>query len=439
MKVLNYEAHHVLGVTDIRFDMAGSHLYLVGGRNGQGKSSALNALLMALCGRSGMEWPEASLKDGEKEGWVKVQLSGSNELHEPDRLTVELFLRRKRSGQVVEEFRILDSAGEEAPEPRTLLKRLYAMKAFDPLAFERMDRKGKKSLLEKLLGLDFAKENAEHKRLYEERTRVNREGTKLKSQFEALPKHSDAPAAEVSVMELMGELSRRTMVNKANAAKRKDLLSANKSLDANQKLIDDTQSKISELQRVLFELNQDRGRMLKEAAALDAEVLTLADESEEEVQEQIRGSDAINRKVRENQKWKSAKESLDALRKQSEELGESLKEIEEAKERAIREAKWPVEGMRFDEEGVLFDGRPFEQASKSQRVLASVKIGMALNPELRLLVCQDGGDLDTDALASLEQMLKDSDFQMLVELVTRTSEDEDRCAVVIQNGTLKPA
>jgi DNA repair exonuclease SbcCD ATPase subunit len=439
MKVLNYEAHHVLGVTDIRFDLAGSHLYLVGGRNGQGKSSALNALLMALCGRSGMDWPEMGLKDGEKEGRVTVQLSGSDELHEPERLTVELLLRRKRSGQVVEEFRILDSAGEEAPEPRTLLKRLYAMKAFDPLAFERMDRKGKKALLEKLLGLDFTKENAQHKRLYEERTRVNREGTKFKSQFEALPKHRDVPAEEVSVTALMEELDRRAKVNKANATKRKDLLSANKSLDANGKLIEETKAKITELQRVLFELNQDRERMAKEAAALDAEVLILTDEDEAAVREQIRGADAINRQVRDNQKWKAAKESLDALRKQSEELGDALKAIEEAKEMAIREAKWPVEGLRFDEEGVLFDGRPFEQSSKSQRVLASVKIGMALNPELRLLVCQDGSDLDTDTLTALEEVLKASDFQLLLEMVTRTTEDEQRCAVVIQNGTLKPA
>src|SRR5688572_14440513 len=155
MKVLRYEAHNVMRVADIKFDLAGHHLFLVGGKNGQGKTSALTALLMALCGRSGMKYPEISLREGQDKGWVKVELSGDDDMHDAKGFTVELFLRRKRSGQVIEEFRLLDSAGDEAPEPRRLLKQLYGMKAFDPLAFEKLDPAGKKELLQSLLGLDF--------------------------------------------------------------------------------------------------------------------------------------------------------------------------------------------------------------------------------------------------------------------------------------------
>ncbi len=38
MKIISYEAHNVLGVKNIRFDMAGRHLFLVGGKNYQGKA-----------------------------------------------------------------------------------------------------------------------------------------------------------------------------------------------------------------------------------------------------------------------------------------------------------------------------------------------------------------------------------------------------------------
>ena len=69
MKLLTYEAHNVLGVKDIKFDLAGRHLFLVGGANGQGKSSALTGLLCALAGKSGMEdYPEIVLRKGQKNG-----------------------------------------------------------------------------------------------------------------------------------------------------------------------------------------------------------------------------------------------------------------------------------------------------------------------------------------------------------------------------------
>jgi hypothetical protein len=80
------------------------------------------------------------------------------------------------------------------------------------------------------------------------------------------------------------------------------------------------------------------------------------------------------------------------------------------------------------------NGLPFEQASTSQRIMASVKVGMALNPKLRLLVCQHGSDLDNDTLSVLEQAAKENDFQLLIETVTRTEADEERCAVIIEDG-----
>ena len=42
MKVLKYEAHNVLRVSDVQMDMEGHHLYLVGGKNGQDTESALD-------------------------------------------------------------------------------------------------------------------------------------------------------------------------------------------------------------------------------------------------------------------------------------------------------------------------------------------------------------------------------------------------------------
>jgi len=90
--------------------------------------------------------------------------------------------------------------------------------------------------------------------------------------------------------------------------------------------------------------------------------------------------------------------------------------------------------MELNEDGLVWNNLPFEQASTSQRIMASVAVGMRLNPELRLLVCEHGSDLDVDTLDALDAVLKEHQFQMICEVVTRSKEDEERCAVVIADG-----
>lgn len=437
MKILNYEAHNVMRVSDVRFDLEGHHLFLVGGKNYQGKSSSLKALLMALCGKSGCDYPEIALKEGENRGHVRVKLSGSDELHEPEGLTIELLLRRKRGGEVVEELRVLDSTGDEAPEPRNTLKRLYSLKAFDPLAFARLTGKEQKALLEKLLGLDFAVENAKHKVLYDQRTIVNRDGAKLKAQFEAMPHHPDAPAKEVSSADLLAELEQRQAVNKANRKLRDELKTREDLVRSATDAVTQRKNQIAELQRQLL---RDEEELAQQQARLEEQrpiVATLEDKDEAEIRAQIKSADATNEKVRANMTRANAATQLQELRRKSEQMTQKMADIKAKQSQAIAEAKWPVPGMSFDEDGVTLNGLPFEQASKSQRIMASVEIGIALNPSLRLLVCESGGDLDLDTLQELERLLEVHDFQMIVEIVTRTKEDEQLCAVVIKDGVVE--
>lgn len=436
MKVLRYEAHNVMGVSDIKFDLEGHHLFLVGGKNGQGKTSALTALLMALCGRSGMDYPDVSLKDGEKEGWVKVELDGDEDLHDTG-FTVELFMKRKRNSQVVEEFRILDSTGEEAPEPRTLLKRLYQVRAFDPLSFERLDKKAKRELLRDLVGLDFTDQEKQHKKLYDERAGVNRDLTKATAALDGMAFEKGVPVEEVSADDLVAELDFRQAVNAGNRRKRAELAGLNDSVSDCNVEIAEIEMEIKRLTKKLDGKKDDLKVLFRQHADAVKAVESLVDEDENEVREQIKQSGTLNAKVRSNRQYKAKEAELEALEKQAETLTRQMDEIREAEAKALKEASWPIEGLSMDDDGVIYQGLPFEQASRAIRTIASVRIGMALNPKLRLLVCEKGGDLDLDTLDALEKVLEDNDFQMIVEMATRTKEDEDLCAVVISGGAVK--
>lgn len=438
MRVLRYQAHNVLRLSQVDLDLEGHHLFLVGGKNGQGKTSALTALLMALCGRSGMDsYPEIALRDGESDGWVKVELSGDEELHEPTGLTVELYLKRKRGGAVAESFRILDSTGEEAPEPRTLLKRLCEVRAFDPLAFEKMDAKSQKALLQKLLNLDFTDSRSEHKRLYDKRTEVNRDASKVKARLDAMPFHKDAPDEEVSTSDLMEELEAAQKVNRQNQEFRNMAVNMNGKLKNVIDDLDAIEKQIQALELKRAELVEEENKMKEAVEYARRDAAKLEDQDESAIRQQIKDADKTNTQVRANKAKIEADAQLDKLIHESEELSERMEAIDQAEKELLKNAKWPVEGMSLDDNGVLLNGLPFSQASKSLRTMVSVDVGCALNPKLKLLVCEDGSDLDSDSLAALDAKLKEKGFQMIVELVTRTQADEDLCAVVVENGALK--
>lgn len=425
MKILNYQAHNVLRISDIDFDLSGRHLFLVGGRNGQGKSSALIALLSALCGRSGMDWPDVLLKHGEDEGWVRVELSGDEGLQENENLVVELKLERRRDGSVLEKLRVLDSTGEYAPEPRTLLKQLYTMRAFDPLEFERMRPREQHDLLCRLVGIDLEEYEREYKKLYDERTEVNREGKAVKAHYDAMPEYPEAPEEEVDVASLMAELE---AVRKANFARDK----AELNVSSLEKEVDGIQQEIARLKK----LSREKERALALAKSTFADLPDL-NERESEITAQIKGAQAANNKVAANLAKAEKQTRLNDLREKSRVLSEDLENIVAKKEAMLAAAKWPVPGLGVDKEGVLFNGLPFGQSSKSERVFISSMIGIALNPKLRLLVCQGGSDLDSDTMSVLQSLLGKNDYQMILELVTRTKDDEEMCAVIIEEGRVR--
>ena len=111
-----------------------------------------------------------------------------------------------------------------------------------------------------------------------------------------------------------------------------------------------------------------------------------------------------------------------------------MDDIEAAQKLRVKEAKFPVEGMSMDSDGIMLHGLPFEQASQAERIMASVDVGIAMNPELRLMICKDGNAMDKDTIDALDAKLAESDFQMIVEVVTNNDSEEERCAVVIRDG-----
>jgi len=113
-------------------------------------------------------------------------------------------------------------------------------------------------------------------------------------------------------------------------------------------------------------------------------------------------------------------------------LTAAMEERTQRKNAAIASAKMPIDGLGWDDDDVLLDGIPFDQASQAEKIRASVAIAMAANPKLRVLCVRDGSLLDKESWRLLGELVDGQDYQCWVEV----TDDAAKTGIVIEDGTV---
>lgn len=425
MQITRFSVHNVLRISELSVPMDGRNLVLIGGRNGQGKTSAVDALVMALAGKRGFEFPEKPLTEGEDIGHVEVDLHDGEET-----LTVRRCFERRDNGSVKTWLELRDSAGELAPEPQTLINRWMKTKALDPMRIEDLDAKKQRALLCDLVGVSdyLAACEAEHQAVYEERSGVNARGKAAKVRVDDMPFTPGLPEEEIILAELSSELAEKA---KANAE--------SESLEQNRKVaatkVVSLTAKLEQLQARMEKAVTELHEAKAEKEKLDAAEVVKWDL--EELKGRIHEAEKTNRLIRQNRARAAADVDYQDLRSEYRRLTENLSEIRGKLQRSLEQAQWPVAGLCVDENGPVYNGLPVSQASTAERMRLWCRVSAALRPELRLLVFRDGNALDNESLAELDKFLQEQEFQAVVEFVTRSPEDEGQCVVVLEDGREK--
>jgi DNA repair exonuclease SbcCD ATPase subunit len=410
---------------------------VIGGRNRQGKTSLLTAIASAIGGKK--LCPEKPIRTGEDAAKVSVDLDGDpTKLIPPITVTREFF--RKDNGDIDSKLEITTKDGYAAPSPQTLLNDVCGKLGFDPEAFLRMDAKKQADVLRELVGLDFSKLDAEYKRIYDERTSLTREGKSLKGQLDGCKKHDDAPAEEVSITELAGKLKEIHAVNQKNEAERQKLRECEQQIKRVEAQIVESEQRVKELERHLEAARQVLGNFqrmgcdeLNKAKEQAAIVNALKDKDTAEVEAQIASAEQTNRKVRENAKHAEIAAAVAAKQAEWKAASERLKAIEAEKQAMRKAAKWPVEGLGYDETGVTYNGVPFAQASSYEQRKIAMGICVALSPALRFAFLRDGSLLDEAGLLEFAELAATNSVQLFVERVGKGAE----CNIVIEGGEVE--
>ena len=330
--------------------------------------------------------------------------------------------------------------GAKFKSPQAMLDKLVGSLSFDPLAFSQMEDKHQ---LETLMGLvefsiDPKELDRQKKELFDERTIVNRMVSQNKAKLDGLPvPDEDAPTEELVVSEILEQIQVASETLTANNIQRSDLQKLGQQMSTHKAEIKSFNDQIDGLNEQIARLNKriddeqvKLNEVIEKGKALQAEVKDLVDPDITGLQQQMTDIEKTNKAYRSAVEYREVEQKLKTSQEESQAFTNKIQAIEQQKETMLKEAKFPIDGLGFNEQGVTFNGIPFKQCSSAERLKVSLAMAMALNPELKVIRITNGNLLDSSNMTVVEQMAKDNDYQIWLEMV----DESGSMGIYIEDG-----
>lgn len=425
MKIVQLVAENVKRLKAVTITPDGNIVEITG-RNGQGKSSVLDAIWWAVSGTSNIQ--AKPIRKGEEQASIRLDLG---------EIKVIRTFKAREDGTHTTTLVVENGDGARYTSPQKMLDGLLGALSFDPLAFTRMDGKTQLETLKRFVaGVDFAGIEKASKEDFDKRTEVNRQIRSLRAQAVALAIPPDAPSVRIDDAALVEELERAGEHNTDIERRRARRDEAAREVAGFENRAEIARTKASELRAQAARLDEDvtalttkAGELrekLDSAPALPEPIDTLA------LRQRIGDAGRVNALVVQREH----RDRIDAQAKEAEAQADALTKAIEArtvaKREAIAKADLPVPGIGFGDDEILLDGIPFDQASSAEQLRTSVAIAMAANPKLRVIRVQDGSLLDEEAMRILAEMAAAADYQVWIEVV----QSGRSAAVVIEDGAV---
>ena len=407
------------------------------GKNGQGKTSVLDAIWGALVGSKAIA--EKPVRAGALKARIRMNLG-------------ELIVTRVISPNGTHTLTVETAKGVKVASPQKMLDELLGELSFDPLAFIGMKPKEQVETLRQVakIEIDVDAMNAENAKDYEERTIVNRDIKRLEGEVAAITVQDNLPKVKVDDAAIIEKLNSANTSNQTAQAqfKAKQELGAQAGVAKNavedhRNFIEDQRRKVENLEAQLkvakdavtaAELalpNLEATAAEKQAeyeAAPAGELIDVA-----ALTQQLQEAQLTNREIDKRTRRESLELQLAGKKRESETLTRAIEQREEEKASALAGAKLPVEGLTFDENRAAYKGIPLDQLGEAEQIRISTAIAMATNPKLRVIRIMHGEALDEDSLAVIAKMAEENDFQVWMAKVDSTG----KVGIFLEDGQIK--
>jgi len=415
MRVVKLEIENYMGIKAVQITPEGN-VIRIEGKNEAGKSSIIDAIWTAIGGAD--EMPNNPIRTGETDASILVDLGN---------LTVHRRFTEKGSY-----LDVRNNDGFKAPSPQATLDELFTKVSMDPQAFIDMKPGARKELLLDLTGNRGSIETLENNRtiVFNARTEVNRDIKNLEGKLYDAPE--DEEVAEKSVAELMDKLKEAREVDENLNKMEAEANQLNEYAEIEHNLIEAREKEIRELEEVINNSKRTIADSLNKSRHFKKMVANAPGSEVETIETEIAEADEYNKRVRDIMDARELRKELESTQEQSKKYTASLKKIDKDKFDLLKSAKLPLDNLTVNDATILIGEIPFDDLSYSQQIKASMSIGMALNPKLRVLKISKGGEFDSKSKTLIEDFAEKNDCQIWMECVA----DEQDQGIFIKDGEI---
>ena len=407
IKIAMLEVQNVKRVKAVRLNCSKNSLTVIGGRNGQGKTSVLDAIAFAL---GGMKYQPSTLKREGSAGNPAVKVKMDN----------GLIVERKGKNA---DLKITDPAGGKSGQQ--LLNDFVSQLAIDLPKFLHATDSEKAHILLENLGIeaDLEKLAREEKRLYDERHAVGKIADQKKKYAAEMPAHEGVPDEPLSISKLIKDQQAILAQNGENKRLRDGL---GKLIERQATIKEDVESLKASLRVAEAELAEVTARITTGRKTVE----TLNDESTVELETNIRDTESINNKIRANLDRAKAEMEAEAMDKEWAALADRIEEIRKQRLALLSTVKMPLDGLHIEEGKLTYNGKFWDCMSGADQLRVGTAIAQKINPKCGFVLIDKAEQFDTEQLAEFGKWL---DAEGLQAICTRVSTG-DECSIVIEDG-----
>lgn len=424
MKIVKLAAENVKKIRAIMIEFKDNYT-IISGKNGQGKSSAIDCIEYALCGKESL--PDKVIREGED--FAKIVLE-----------TDQYIISRHWTSNEKSYLKVTTLDGAQYPSPQTMLNKLVGGLSFDPVGF--IKDKDQVGTLKKLVGLNFSNIDMQIAENMESRKLAGRERDRLKMIFNELPVYESfatLPDEEIFIAEILAEKNKAENQLKANDMVRKQLKDMQDEYHEREQLIKYKIQKKAELLKEIETINREIEEEEKKqqlttdtGKSLKTKVAALTDPDLSDYDRQLMESEETNRLIRAKINKSAIENSLGDKVVEYDQFTEKIENLKQQKLDLLATTKFPVPGLSFQDEIVTYNGIPLSQCSQAEQIKVGFAIAMALNPELKVITVKDASLLDESNLKIIRDMAIEKDYLVILERV-----EEEEGSIIIEEGEIK--
>lgn len=411
IKINTLQIENIKRVKAVALNPAENGLTVIGGKNGQGKTSVLDAIAWAL--------------GGDRYRPSNPERVGST-LPPHIKLTLSNGLIVERSGKN-SALKVVDTTGKRSGQQ--LLNEFVEQLAIDLPRFLQASNREKADTLLQVIGVgDRIHElEAKERDVYNRRRMIGQDADRKRKYADELPFYPAAPKELVSALDLIRQQQDILARNGENQRKRMRANQIEHEYGKAAAHVSLLKSQLTAAQKQLTQLEADL-----EIAQKDA--LDLQDESTEEVERSLREIEQINIQVRANCDREKAEQDAACYAQQYQELTAELEDIRHDKYALLNSAELPLPGLSVEDSELTYNGKKWDCMSGADQLIAATAVVRAVNPKCGFVLLDKLEQLDADTLLNFGSWLEEQGLQAIATRVSTGPE----CSIIIEDGFAAP-